>query len=67
MALPDSSGREGPWSCLGLMPQSRGRLEWWWQQRVDGLGSTLIEAKERGKRTDVGWEVCGGVARKFEM
>jgi hypothetical protein len=49
------------------MPQSRGRLEWWWQQRVDGLGSTLIEAKERGKRTDVGWEVCGGVARKFEM
>lgn len=36
------------------MPQHRGMLEWWGGSgEVDGCGSTLIEAKERGDRVDV--------------
>jgi hypothetical protein len=54
MALPGISGRGGPWSWEGLMPQHRGMLEWWGGSgEVDGCGSTLIEAKERGDRVDV--------------
>jgi hypothetical protein len=35
------SGRKGPWSCEGSMPQCRGMRGWVW---VGGWGHTLIEA-----------------------
>jgi hypothetical protein len=36
-------------------------------ERVVGLGSTLIEAKGREERADVGWGFCGGVTRKWDI
>lgn len=46
-----------PWSCGGLMPQCKGKLELWGSR---GWVSNLIEAKNRGERADVEW---GGVWR----
>jgi hypothetical protein len=37
------------------------------QERVGGRGSTLIEAKGREDRVDVGWKFCGGIIRKWEI
>jgi len=37
------------------------------QESVGRWGSTLIETKWRGKRVDVGWGVCGVVARKGDI
>ena len=37
------------------------------QERVGQWGSTLIEAKGREKRADVGWGVCGGVIGKWNI
>lgn len=37
------------------------------RERVGGFGSTLIEAKRKGKRADVGWEFYGGVTGKWDI
>ena len=37
------------------------------QERVGVWGSTSIEANGRGKKVDVGWWVCGGVTRKWDI
>jgi hypothetical protein len=37
------------------------------QKRVGKWGSTLIEAKGRAERVDMGWEVCGRVTRKWDI
>ena len=35
--------------------------------RVGGLGATSKRQRGGGKRADVGWEVCGGVIRKWDI
>ena len=49
MALSDINGRGGPWYCGGLMSQHRGNAGGVGWESVGGLGSTLIEAKGRGR------------------
>jgi hypothetical protein len=53
MALSDISGRRSPWYCGDLMSQYRRMLELW-----GGWGRTLIEAKGRDERVDVGVGCC---------
>jgi hypothetical protein len=37
------------------------------QERVGGWGKTLIKAKGRGERADVGWGYYGGVTWKWNI
>jgi hypothetical protein len=72
--LPDSNKRKGPWSQGGLMPLSRGMLEWW-GRRVWVGGRALSYRQKRGEgRCGMGcvwprgnWEVgCYGMGGLVE-
>jgi hypothetical protein len=66
MALSDMSGRGGPWSGGGAMPQRRGMLERWGGSGWVGGGAPSLRQRGRG----MGWGVYGGETGKgisFEM
>jgi hypothetical protein len=64
MALSDISGRRGPWSCEGSMPQCRGMAEQGGRMGMGGAPSWK-QGDGEGGRGDLGGKL--GKGRIFEM
>jgi len=63
---PSFSGRGGPWSCEGLMPQCGGC----WSGGVgkDGwVGEHPHGGKEEGGKGRCGMRLCGGITGKWDI